>query len=165
MILSTQVEHTSLLTGRHSSSLPCKWVKRSHSPFWLTGQSGWRPECVGSSCTCFVRSWINQCWCPMGEVSVSAFIIVTSPICLFFFFLTCICSLKKTTEKSGGGSIWPHQVQNGISVSLCFLSGRSFIFLLLFFSFIWFLHPKSQGKWGNNNFVALHLAHPEKSYF
>lgn len=160
IILSTQAEYASLLTCSPKSSLFCKWMKCSHSPIWLTGQRQLWPECVGSICTCLVTSWVNEHWCSTGEVNISAFILVT---CLNSLFQPpSICSLKNNNNKNL--VLTSSRPKRHLRLPVL-LPGCSFIFLFLFFSFIWSLHPKSQGKWGNNNFVAFHLAHPEQSYF
>lgn len=139
IILSTQAEHTSLLTGSHSSSLTCKWIKRSHSPIWLWMVTSMRGVYLHLPCQALdkpalMSNWRSEHFC---------FHHCYKPD-LSFFFLMCICSLK-TTEKSGGGSIWPHEVQNSIPV-LRFLSGCSFILLLLFSLSSGFSTQKAKGS-------------------
>lgn len=131
---------------------------KSHS--WLTGWNQWGPECVGSICICFITSWAIQCWSPVQEVNIAALIIVARPV----FSKPGFYLLFKQQQKSGGRSLWLHWDQNGIFLPFPLSLAAPLLFFSLSLS-SGFSTQNSQGKWGNNNVVAFHLAHPEKSYF
>ena len=128
------IKHSSrtflLLTPSQGSSLLCKWTQCSQKPQLVDRTEPVATWMRGVYLHLFVTSWANQRWRPMREANISALIIVISPV---FLKPGLYLLFKQQQQNSDGRSLWPHWIQNGISLP-CSLSLAAPLFFLFSFS-------------------------------